>query len=55
VRFLGVAADAGYESAVRDVYGIQGVRDLERRWLQQVNVSGSLADGSPKHRQIVLD
>lgn len=55
VRFLGIAADAGYESAVRDVYGMQGVRDLERRWLQQVNVTDSLADGSPKHRQIVLD
>lgn len=43
VRFIRTAADDGYEAAVRDVYGLQGVRDLEHRWLQQVNVVDSLA------------
>jgi hypothetical protein len=55
VHFVRTAADAGYEAAVRDVYGMQGVRDLERRWLQQVNVADTLAHGATMHRQAVPD
>jgi hypothetical protein len=43
VRFMRAAADDGYEVAVRDVYEMEGVRDLERRWLQDMNVAHSLA------------
>lgn len=43
VRFVRAAASDGYESAVRDIYGLHGVRDLERHWLQNVSTAGTLA------------
>lgn len=43
VRFVHSAAGEGYETAVRSTYGLQGVRDLERRWLQDVSVSNAVA------------
>jgi hypothetical protein len=43
VRFVRSAASDGYEAAVRDVYGLRGVHDLERRWLQDVNTLGAVA------------
>jgi hypothetical protein len=55
VRFVRTAADDGYEAAVRDVYGMQGVRDLERRWLQQVNVAESLAESRQKRSEELPD
>ena len=39
VRFMRSAADDGYEAAIREVYGMRGVHDLERRWLQQVTTT----------------
>lgn len=43
VRFVRAAETDGYESAVRDIYGLRGVGDLERHWLQHLNTSGRLA------------
>jgi hypothetical protein len=43
VRFVRSAADDGYEAAVREVYGLRGVHDLERRWLQQVTTTVAVA------------
>ncbi|HVX11425.1 MAG TPA: hypothetical protein VHC22_09610 [Pirellulales bacterium] len=58
VRFVRTAGNDGYETAARDVYGFQGVRDLEHRWLQQVDTTGALARdqrravaGTPKKPQ----
>jgi hypothetical protein len=51
VRFVRAGADDGYEVAARDVYGMQGVRDLERRWLQDVSVADTLADRQPARRK----
>jgi hypothetical protein len=36
-KFILSATERGYESALRDTYGIQGLADLERRWLRQLN------------------
>jgi hypothetical protein len=55
VRFMRAAADDGYEVAVRDVYGMQGVRDLERRWLQDVNVAYTVAKSQPLGWQSMPD
>ena len=32
LRFLRLAGQAGYDSALRSCYGIDGVADLERQW-----------------------
>ncbi|HEX5498187.1 MAG TPA: hypothetical protein VFX03_03130, partial [Thermomicrobiales bacterium] len=47
VRFVDAAAGAGYEAAVRDVYRLHGVGDLERRWLRELNGVGGLAANDP--------
>jgi hypothetical protein len=36
VRFLRQATDQGYELALRETYKIDGVRDLETRWLREL-------------------
>ncbi|HWB13546.1 MAG TPA: hypothetical protein VG826_30255 [Pirellulales bacterium] len=46
VDFMRAAGRNGYEVAVREVYGMQGVRDLEHRWLQEVSVAGALAENA---------
>lgn len=43
VNFIHTAGSDGYESAVREVYGLRGVQELERHWLQHVSTSGTLA------------
>lgn len=43
VRFVHAAESDGYESAVRKVYGLRGVHELERHWLQYVSTSDTLA------------
>lgn len=43
VTFLIAAGSDGYDSAARKVYGLRGVRELERDWLQYVSTSGTLA------------
>ena len=55
VRFVRAASDDGYEVAVREVYGMEGVRDLERRWLQDVSVSGALAGNARRDRERITD
>lgn len=50
VRFVGAAGKEGFDSAVRDIYGLRGVGDLERHWLLYVGTSGKLAGlDSPQH------
>lgn len=55
VRFVRAATDDGYEVAVRDVYGMEGVRDLEHRWLQEVSVADSLAENGRVGRKRLAD
>lgn len=43
VRFVRAADVGGYEAAVRDIYGLPGVRELERRWLQHLDVADAVA------------
>lgn len=43
IRFVRAGNEQGYESALRDVYRIQGLGDLERRWNQHVDLTGSIA------------
>jgi hypothetical protein len=50
VRFVRTAANDGYETAVRDVYGLRGTHDLERRWLQQINTTNAVARSAPTNR-----
>jgi hypothetical protein len=45
-RFVRAASDHGHDQALRDLYGIQGVEELERRWLRHVSQPMSLAKGS---------
>jgi hypothetical protein len=42
VRFVRAADMGGYETAVRDIYGLPGVRELERRWLQHLDVADAV-------------
>ncbi|HVA44981.1 MAG TPA: hypothetical protein VNH11_01225 [Pirellulales bacterium] len=42
-RFMSTAAADGYDAAVRTIYGLQGIADLERRWLQDVSMAGAVA------------
>jgi hypothetical protein len=55
VRFVRSAASDGYESAVRDVYGLRGVHELERRWLQEVNTFGTIAKDDRSARRALAD
>jgi hypothetical protein len=55
VDFMRAAGDDGYEAAIRKVYGMQGVRDLEHRWLQEVSVASSLADNVQNDGQTLPD
>lgn len=50
VRFVGAADKEGFDSAVRDIYGLRGVSDLERHWLQYVGTSAKLAGLDSQHR-----
>lgn len=43
IQFVGAAATDGYDSAARSVYGLQGIAELERRWLQDVRTSEAVA------------
>ncbi len=39
VRFLHLATQSGYDASLRDVYGIQGLAQLERLWRSQTDVA----------------
>ena len=39
VRFLHHAEKVGYDAALRDSYGLSGVADLERQWLQSLTTT----------------
>ena len=39
VRFMHLATQSGYDASLRDVYGIQGLAQLERLWRSQTNVA----------------
>jgi hypothetical protein len=39
VTFLHLAAKSGYDASLRDVYGIQGLAQLERLWRSQTDVA----------------
>lgn len=41
-RFVREASDHGHDRALRKIYGIQGVDELERRWLRHLSVPASL-------------
>lgn len=43
IDFVSAAATDGYDSAVQTIYGLKGIADLERRWLQDVSMSGAVA------------
>ncbi len=39
VRFMHLATQSGYDASLRDVYGIQGLAQLERLWRSQTDVA----------------
>lgn len=41
-RFVRTASDHGHDRALREIYGMQGVEELERRWLRHLSVPASL-------------
>lgn len=41
-RFVRTASDEGHDRALREIYGMQGVAELERRWLRHLSVPASL-------------
>lgn len=43
VQFVRTGAAGGYEQALRDIYRLNGVSDLERRWRQHMMAVGAVA------------
>ncbi|HEX5446014.1 MAG TPA: hypothetical protein VFW87_19465 [Pirellulales bacterium] len=43
VQFVQTGVERGYEQALRDIYRLNGVAELEHRWRQHANAVGALA------------